>query len=343
MVRVGFIGCGNNGRGHFRALQQIEGAEIKALYDVNPEAPKNWLDELDEGIERPRIITKLDDLWDHVDAVWVTSPPGFHYEHSVQALRAGKHVFCEKPIALEIPHADEMVGIAREKGLTYFVGYCLRFQPSFTQFAEIAAGGKIGELSSLWCTRISSPAYTAGHWRADIAMSGGMMIETFTHNVDWMRLVAGEVKEVFMKEKTVTPTVNFEDHALGVIEFENGAIGEFFSSWSSGLSRYEWGIVGSEGAASLVDRENILVSYRNGEKEKLPVEKTNMVLLEDEHFIRAIAEGTPLRFTAADSARTLETHVALKLSARDGRPVSLPLADRSLGIPEFAVTRRQTA
>ncbi len=343
MVRVGFIGCGNNGRGHFKALQQIDGAQISALYDVNPEAPKNWLSELPEDQTPPVVVTKLDDLWEHVDAVWVTSPPGFHYEHSVQALRAGKHVFCEKPIALELPHADEMVAIAREKNLTYFVGYCLRFQPSFSHFAEIAQSGNIGALNSLWCTRISNPAYTANHWRAEIAMSGGMMIETFTHNIDWMRLVAGDAKEVFMKEKTVTPTVNFEDHAVGVVEFENGAIGEFFSSWSSGLSRYEWGMVGSEGAATLLDRETILISYRNGEKEKIPVEKTNMVMLEDEHFIRAIAEGSPLRFTADDSARTLETHVALKLSAREGRPVALPLPDRSLGIPGFAVERRQSA
>lgn len=343
MLRVGIIGCGSNGWGHFNHLTTFENVQVTALYDVNPEAPRDWLAK-SELSTKPHIVSEIPEMWEHVDAVWVTSPPGVHYEHSIAGLRAGKHVFCEKPIALELHHADEMVRVAKEKGLKYFVGHSQRFQPSAYLFADIVKSGKIGEISSLWATRISNPAFTKAGWRTEIAMCGGMMIETFTHQLDWMRLVAGEVKEVYMKEKTVTPTVNFEDHAVGIIEFENGAFGEFLSSWSSGLNRLEWGVIGSKGAASLTpDRKQIVISYRDGTKETVDAAPVDTKLIEDRHFVDAIVDGTPLRFEASDSAKTLEAHVALKLSAREGRPVSLPLTERTLGIPSFAVERRQAA
>lgn len=341
VLRVGIIGCGANGWGHFNHLVTFKDVQVTALYDVNPEAPRSWL-EKSEVQPKPQIVAELSRMWELVDAVWVTSPPGVHYEHSIAALRAGKHVFCEKPIALELHHADEMVRVAREKGLTYFIGHSHRFQPSAYLFADIVRSGKIGEISSLWATRIANPAFTQAGWRTEITMCGGMLMETFTHQLDWMRLVAGEIKEVYMKEKTVTPTVNFEDHAVGIIEFENGAIGEFLSSWSSGLSRMEWGVIGAKGAASLSpDKKQIIISYRDGNRETVDAPLVDTKLVEDRLFVESVLEGKPLPFDASDSAKTLEAHVALKLSAREGRPIRLPLTDRSLGIPQFAVERRQ--
>lgn len=344
MIRVGIIGCGSNGFGHFKNLRKIEGVQVTAIYDVVKEQAESWIKDLEPEETPPAIVTNLEDMWQHVDAVWVTTPPGYHYEHSIAALREGKHVMCEKPIALEIPHADDMLRVAKEKNVKLFVGYCLRFQPVFAHFAEIVTSGKIGDLLSLWCDRVSSDMSTSkwkGSWRDDIAICGGMMIETFTHNIDWMRLVAGEVKSVHMKEHTVKPYINFEDHAVGLIEFENGASATFYSSWAAGESRYEWGVIGTKGTAKASggDREHIFVSYTNGEKETIKLEPTRHSFLEDEQFIRAIKYDEPLLFTAEDSARTLETHVALKLSAKVGKPVSVPIADRTLGIPSFALDK----
>lgn len=343
VIRVGIIGCGHNGKAHFNNVRKIEGAEVTALYDAVPAAAEAWLDELNEGERRPVIAKSVEDLLPHVDAVWVTSPPALHYEHSLAALQAGKHVMCEKPIALSLVHADELVRVARENNLKYFVGYCLRFQPIFSHFADLAKSERIGRLTSLWCTRITNRTSSVGTWRDDIAMCGGMLIETFTHNIDWMRMVAGEAKEVYMKATRVRPHVNFEDHAIGVIEFENGAIGDFFSSWASPQSRYEWGIIGSEGMASRHDQKHILYTPANGEKELLPVETVSQLYVEDNAFIQAIQNDLPVPVPPEDAVKTLEVHVALKLSAREGRPISLPLLDRSIDIPSFALDVRQSA
>lgn len=340
MIRVGLIGCGKNGYGHFKNLLEIEGAEVCALYDVYPQAAERWVAELDAGTRKPTVVTRLDAMWDLVDAVWVTTPPGTHYENAVQALRAGKHVLVEKPISLQLDQADEMIAIAEEKGLKFLVGYCLRFQPIFSAFRDVASSGRIGELVSVWCNRLGNKPPQPGHWHNDMAMSGGMLIETYTHNIDWMRLVAGDVREVYSKERTIHQGYDFEDHAQGTIEFENGVIGQFFSSWAHSPSRYEWGIIGTKGTATKHDQTTIRIDLHDGTSEMMKVERVSQTLVEDRHFIEAIQHDHPVLFDARDSAKTLEVHFALKLSGTSGAPVSLPVPNRNVHIGAFAPSRR---
>ena len=333
---MGIIGCGNNGYGHFKALRRVPEARITALADAVPAQAERWVAELAPEEGRPLVTADPERMWDAVDAVWICTPPGFHGAQVRAALEAGKHVMCEKPLTLDLAEGDALVRLAREKGLKLMAGYCLRFQPRFAHFKELVASGRIGELVYVWCTRTANRTSRTGTWRDDIAVSGGMLFETFTHNIDWMRHVAGEVTEVFAVEHTLNPVYNFEDHAFGAVRFAGGASGEFKSSWSSPVSEYVWGVLGTKAQAVPTGRDGIKIAYLDGTEEVLTVGVTDQLFEEDRHFVDAVLNGKPLLVDGVDSLKTLEVHFALKLSAREGRPVRLPLENRAVRITDFA-------
>jgi predicted dehydrogenase len=206
MIRVGIAGIGFMGMIHHLAYQKVRGVKVVALCEQDPKrlagdwrsikgnfGPPGEIMDL-KGIARH---ANLDDLLadDQVDVVDVCLPPALHAEVTIAALRHGKHVFCEKPIALKPADAKRMVEAAQQTGKLLMIGHVLPFVPEY-QFAYRAiSSGKYGRLLGGHFKRvISDPLWLPNFYNPDKV--GGPMLDLHIHDAHFIRLVCGMPRAV---------------------------------------------------------------------------------------------------------------------------------------------------
>jgi len=203
MVKTGIIGIGFMGVTHFRAIQELENAEVVALCDTIPKRLKgDWRDirgNIGEsgGVQELTGIRKynsLDDIIDDsdIDLLQITLPTYLHHDAAIAALKKGKHLLVEKPIALSVKDADEMVETAEKMGCILAVGQVLRFFPEFAYVKQVVDSGEYGNLLAAHFKRIiSKPTWSEDNWFADPAKSGGIAIDLHIHDADFVRYLSG--------------------------------------------------------------------------------------------------------------------------------------------------------
>ena len=206
MIRVGIAGIGFMGMTHYLAYQKIRGVKVAALCEQDLKrlsgdwrsikgnfGPRGEIMDL-AGVSRYRDIDEM--LNDpRLDLIDVCMPPAWHAEVTVAALEAGKHVFCEKPIALNPTDADRMVRAAKRAGKLMMIGHVLPFFPEF-QFAYRAiSGGKYGApLGGHFKRIISDPTWLPDFY--DPKKVGGPMLDLHVHDAHFIRLVFGMPRAV---------------------------------------------------------------------------------------------------------------------------------------------------
>jgi predicted dehydrogenase len=206
MIRVGIAGIGFMGMTHYLAYQKIRGVKVAAICEQDPKRlagdwrtikgnfgpPGEVMDlggiaryaELDEMIADPKL-----------DLIDVCLPPAWHAEVTIAALKAGKHVFCEKPIALAPTDATQMVQAAEKAGKLLLIGHVLPFFPEYKFAYEAITGGKYGQLLGGHFKRvISDPAWLPDFYNP--AKVGGPMLDLHVHDAHFIRLLFGMPKAV---------------------------------------------------------------------------------------------------------------------------------------------------
>jgi len=206
MIRVGIAGIGFMGMTHYQAYQKIRGVKVAALCEQDLKrlsgdwrsikgnfGPRGEIMDL-AGVSRYRDIDEM--INDpRIDLIDVCMPPAWHAEVTVAALEAGKHVFCEKPIALNPTDADRMVRAAERAGKLLMIGHVLPFFPEF-QFAHRAiSSGKYGApLGGHFKRIISDPTWLTDYY--DPKKVGGPMLDLHVHDAHFIRLVFGMPRAV---------------------------------------------------------------------------------------------------------------------------------------------------
>src|SRR5258707_2885582 len=145
-VRIGLIGAGRIARVHANAYQTVAGGKLVACTDVVKESAQALAHDfgLEVAADYHELLARKD-----VDAVIIATPNGVHPEQMIAAAEAGKHVFCQKPIALNLADADRMIAVAKETDITFQVGFMLRFTPPIPRIHEIVESGTIGEVIAI--------------------------------------------------------------------------------------------------------------------------------------------------------------------------------------------------
>ncbi|NLG50863.1 MAG: Gfo/Idh/MocA family oxidoreductase, partial [Chloroflexi bacterium] len=189
-LRVGIIGAGFIAtRGHVPAYRAVPGVEVVALCDINEKRARAVSEEL--GI--PQAYTDYHAMLEHenLDVVSVCSPNAFHAQMTIDALNAGAHVLCEKPMALNYADAQAMFAASQRAGRSLTIGFHMRYQPEFQTVKQILSDGKLGEvyyIKSSMLRRNGIPGYGSWFTNKDLA-GGGAMMDIGCHMLDlslWM-------------------------------------------------------------------------------------------------------------------------------------------------------------
>lgn len=231
MTRVVIIGCGGMGRHHADKLSKMENVDLVGVCDTMRE-------QADALAERVDVKACYDyhELLDAVDAVWVCTEPFNRLDIVTTSAAAGKHVFTEKPICLELAEADRMLAATRKAGVKYMLGYVLRFTNPYRLMHDMFVAGDLGKLVTCW-TRRYMPCDTSKCWYGQQDKSGGVTLDFGSHDCDWLRWIGGDVAVVFAKTFRVRETVHADEHGQTLMSFQNGGMGTMDVSWSSYLSR----------------------------------------------------------------------------------------------------------
>ncbi|MGC8861646.1 MAG: Gfo/Idh/MocA family protein [Armatimonadota bacterium] len=326
VLKVGLVGCGGMGMNLARHCHSLDDSRISGVYDVDPAASSKAAQEF--GAKKFGSYKRL--LDSKVDAVIVATPNDSHARITIDAARRGKHVFCEKPMALRFSDCRAMLSAADEAGIKLMVGQVLRLVPVYWQTKRIVASGELGAPFAISVTRLGGPNALAHGWRATKKQSGGYLYEINVHEIDFMRHVMGEAKSVFtsMGHFTDSP-VEFEDVAFVQIRFTSGGIGTLHCGGSSSISKCEMMVQCEKGTVTNGGFGGPIKYARFGEEvvtvEASDIQKEDSYREEVRSWVEAITRGTPMVFDGRDGAAAIEIVDAAYRSARTGRPVSLPL------------------
>lgn len=224
-VRVALVGCGRISRTHFEAIRSVEGLELAAVCDIDEERARSAGEE--NGVpwftSYPRMLQEAD-----CHAVAVCTPSGLHPQHGMMAARAGKHVICEKPMAIDLAGADALVQACDEAGVHLFVVKQNRLNPSIQLLRRAIDKGRFGRIYLANTTvRWTRPQeyYDQAPWRGTWEFDGGAFMNQASHYVDLIQWLVGPVESVMAKTATLARRIETEDTGVAILKFRSGALG----------------------------------------------------------------------------------------------------------------------
>ncbi len=193
MLQIGLLGAGFIGSTHAAALAQIDGARLAVVADANRAAA----DALAVQVGARPCYTVDDALNDPtIDAVSICLPTFLHASTVVAAAERGKHILCEKPLALSLEDADRMSAAVRRAGVKAMVAQVIRFWPEYVRIREALDAGQVGRPRMATGARLASPP-TWGAWFADPAKSGGALFDLHIHDLDFVYSLFGRPRRVY--------------------------------------------------------------------------------------------------------------------------------------------------
>jgi predicted dehydrogenase len=224
-LKFGIIGCGRIAQRHAEHINN--NGVLIAVCDVVPEKADALA-----GKYNAKAYTTAEELLANekgIDVIAICSPNGLHAKHSIQALSAGFHVLCEKPMAINVNDCGEMIKAAERFNKRLFAIKQNRFNPPVAAVKDALEKGILGKIYSvqLSCFWNRNADYYANSWKGTKDLDGGTLYTQFSHFVDLLYWMAGDVKRAYalMANFAHIDTIEFEDTGVVALEFQNGALG----------------------------------------------------------------------------------------------------------------------
>ena len=342
-VGVGVIGCGTIAERMVAAWRpNMSGAHFAAVMDTNPAR----VEVMRKRFDVPYGTGDLEALLAHpdVDAVLVLTPNHLHASHSIAAAKAGKHILCQKPLAMSLAEARAMIDAARENKVILMSSFVKRFWPYYAKVRSLIDDGVLGKVISVRTqfshSGIGKYYKPSSDWFLDPAKSGGgPLIDLGVHHFDVLRWIVGaEVVSVSAETASLGQGEKLEDNALVNLRFANGVLGHGYYSFTTiappGVTIERLEVYGSLGTviATLQHPARCVVQLcvENspapdfGGWTDLPVtEPVPAFALMLQNFADSIAAGSAPRTTGEDGYRSIEICQAAYQSAREGRRVEI--------------------
>ena len=332
MVNVGIIGAGRIGKVHVESIcTQVKDAKVKTLADpfMNDETEK-WAKDM--GVEAMTKDYKEILADPEIDAVLICSSTDTHSPISVEAIKAGKHVFCEKPIDHDVAKIKEVIDALKDSNVKYQVGFNRRFDHNFEAVQKAVADGKIGDTHIIKITSRDPEPPCADY----VKVSGGIFLDMTIHDFDMVRFLAGcNATEVYVEAAVLVVSAIGEagdvDTAVITLKMENGAIAVIDNSRKAAYGydqRAE--VFGSKGmvAVSNDSTSSAVISNADGVTGEKPLyfflERYMAAYAKEiKCFIEAIENDTDTPLGVMDGLQPVLMGLAAKKSLEEHRPVKI--------------------
>lgn len=339
-LKVGIIGCGEIAVSHARSIAEAHNARIIMTMDVKKEVAKDLADRYQASF-----TTDLDELLSNpeVDAVYIATPHHLHAPIAIKSAEAGKHVMVEKPIAVNLKQARDMIEAARKNGVLLSVCFVMRYRPDVLKAKELLEDGVIGDVIALKMSAMGDKPASYWHggysgrvktdWRTKKDQSGGgILIMNAVHNIDVMRFITGlEAVRVYAEQDTFVTPVEVEDWINVIIRYDNGAIGSIdASSCAKGREGFGDRIFGKEGQIALGSPLRLYTTlpdegFEPGRWNEIHLPQIgNPRTLYVEKFAEAVLSGAdepPV--TGEDGLKALQVIIAAYESGEKHQPVTI--------------------
>ncbi len=346
-VRICMIGAGRVGKLHSGTLQRyVPDADVVALVDPSLPVLHETGDEFSIDARYASLEEALEGT--QFDAVVITTPTFTHRQLSITAAEHGKHVFLEKPMAMNLQECDDIIGAVEGRSLLLQLGFMRRFDPEFVAAAERIFGGEIGEP-----TLIKSLTHGPGlppAWANDIRTSNGMIAEVNSHDMDCVRwLMGSNPQRIYLEvanfkgEERGAHAQHFYDNMFASIKFESGALGNV-----SGVCPCDYGydarveIIGKKGIMQIGSMQGMDVIVCTNRDQGLitpiyrrwPERFAWAYIHEIQHFVECIQTEVQPRVGGQDGRWAVAMVLAGTKSMLEGLPVLLDeVMDPAMSIP----------
>lgn len=329
-INVAVAGLGRIGKIHLKNLcRNFSEIEVVAVMDVFDESA-----EMADEFDIPVFVKDFNELLavPEVDAVVICSPTDTHADYVVKAAKAGKQIFCEKPLDLSLDRVREVLKIVDENEVKLMLGFNRRFDPEFKKIRQLVENGAVGDVHIVKITSRDPGPPPVSY----IKVSGGMFLDMTIHDFDMARYISGkQVKEVFAKGTvkvdpeigkagdidTAVITLTFEDDTMAVIDNCRKAVYGYDQ-------RLE--VFGNKGMAQAENNfpNNHKLYTKSGVSGDLPLhfflERYDASYnLEMREFIDALVSGGDMPVDGNDGLLSIAIGLAAKKSVEEGRPVKI--------------------
>jgi len=329
LLNTAVIGC-SMGKAHANGVLKTEGACLYAICDIDPEVLEAAGNEL--NVSR-RFTDYREMIADPaIDAVIIASPDQLHREMIRDCLAAGKHILCEKPLALTREDIEAIVAMVRASDRKFMVGQICRYTPGFAKAKELVDAGAIGELTFVESEYAHDYTHVFarknGSWRCDPIRNG--VVGGGCHAVDLLRWIAGNPEEImaYGVHKTFADLVPYDDTHIAVMKFPNGVAGKVFVSVSCRRDYTMRSVFYGTHGTIIVDNTSpeMTLFHQNEEgrtvTEKIPLDINNHNAAgEFREFYDVITNDLPVKTTVEEGANTIAACLAIVESANEGRLV----------------------
>ncbi|MFV2048717.1 Gfo/Idh/MocA family oxidoreductase [Metabacillus litoralis] len=327
-IRWGIIGSANIAKGSvIPGIQQSETGEVVAIASRGLEKAKETAEQLNISKAYGSYEELLQDP--EIEAVYIPLPNHLHKEWTIRAAEAGKHVLCEKPLAINADEAEEMVAACEKAGVVFAEAFMYRYHPRYKLINELIDSGEIGDIRGIHGTFTFNNANDSGNVRYKKEWGGGSLYDVGVYPISAARMILNE------EPKAATVHAFFsEKHddvdmmASGILEFDKGVALTFdCGMWAA--FRNELEILGTNGRIEVPsafithqnEQDHIIVHTNDGKRE-LEVPYLNQYALQADAMGRSIRNGEPL-FPSQDAVLNMKVIDACLTSARERRRVEL--------------------
>jgi predicted dehydrogenase len=321
MTGIAIIGLGNIGEVHLRNLQSLRGCRVTGYYDPRTRTGP--------GVPSYESLDAL--LADSsANAVVVATPSASHADLALRALKAGKHVFLEKPLASSVEDSVRIAeASARHAGLIVQVGFCERFNPQYLEAKRAADQGLLGSLRSIRTSRVAPLRYCNPDWDLGV-------LDTAVHNLDLILWLKQAMPVSVLTRGAAVYGSTIPHSATTLLTFVDGSLAADHIAWLrddhfplSQCARAQMFLQGSEGffEVDLTDRPSAMHTESGYHKIDSVIlgaaEYPGCLKLQFEYFLRAVEEGGPVLAPVEDALRVERVALAALESLRTGKEIAL--------------------
>lgn len=304
-MKVGLIGIGGMGGVHFNVYAGMDDVEL-AVADIRTDMAQEKA-----GDRAVAVYATLDDLLAHFDAdvIDICTPSYLHADMAVAALNAGKHVLCEKPVALSSVDADRILESARRNGRIFMTAHVVRFMTPYMYLKSVIDSGELGRPVHIMAHRLSAvPRWSWENWMLDLEKSGGTPFDLSIHDIDFFRYCFGDPTDVKATYHALQDHNDFISSTLCYDGFDVEITGAWYNAsypFNAGYTAiFENGYVESKDGRVIRDGRDVALSVGDlCENTGINLSGVDGYAGEIVYFLDCVKQGTEPRIVAPEDGR----------------------------------------